>query len=101
MRKTIYLLVFLLAIASQALAEKPDYEKYGRIAIAVVTADYPSDKVQDYQYMGRKKVTETTVSDSFRFKVEEKGKKFFVFVNVTHDLTGEKLLNLTVETEKP
>jgi hypothetical protein len=98
---TFFVLIFLLGISSQAHAQKPDYEKYGRIAIAVVQADYPNVKLEDYQYMGRKRITDQTVSDSFRFEVEEKGQKYFVIVTIEHDPTGQKLLNLNVKTEKP
>lgn len=95
------LMMFLLvSTTNQAFAQKPDYEKYGRIAIAVVAADYPGDEIQEYQYLGRKKVKDSTVSDSFRFQVQEKNEKFYVTVNVIHDLTNNKLLNLTVESQR-
>ncbi|MDP4171482.1 MAG: DUF3889 domain-containing protein [Bacillota bacterium] len=78
-------------------AQKPDYEKYGKIAIAVVTADYPTNAVRDYQYMGRENVSHTDVIDAFRFQVDENGKKVNVTVKITHNIVNNKLLNLKVE----
>ncbi|WP_251552182.1 DUF3889 domain-containing protein [Neobacillus muris] len=95
------LLYSLLALFSnQAFAQQVDYEKYGRMSIAVVKADYPASQVQDYEYLGRKKLGGTNVVDSFRFQVQDKNQKFYVIVKVRHDLTNQKLINLTVETQK-
>lgn len=81
--------------------EKLDYEKYGRIAIAVVKADYLSDEVIEYEYLGRSKTDEANrVVDSFRFEVKEDNKDFFVIVKVTHHLKENKLLELTTEVER-
>lgn len=77
--------------------QKPDYEKYGRIAIAVVKEDYPGEEVVDYQYGGRKKVTETDVTDTFTFSVKEDGKPVTVLVSVTHNLKDNKAVSLSVE----
>ncbi|WP_245980014.1 DUF3889 domain-containing protein [Peribacillus asahii] len=74
-----------------------DYEKYGRIAIAVVQADYPSDEVTDYQYEGRKVLENGTVEDRFLFLVKEQGKEIKIRVKIKHSLSSDKLLNLTVE----
>lgn len=77
--------------------QKPDYEKYGRIAIAVVKEDYPGEEVVDYQYGGRKKVTETDVTDTFTFTVKENGNPVTVLVMVTHNLKDNKAVSLSVE----
>ncbi|MFJ8267293.1 DUF3889 domain-containing protein [Peribacillus asahii] len=74
-----------------------NYEKYGRIAIAVVQADYPGDEVTDYQYEGRKVLEKGTVEDRFLFLVKEQGKEFNVRVKIKHSLSNNKLLNLSVE----
>jgi hypothetical protein len=99
MKKTIsFLCLFMFLLQSTIVAaENPDYEKYGRIAIAVVQADYPQDEVTDYQYKGRKQLGNDEVEDSFMFLVKEKGKEFNVTVKVRHHLTNKKLLSLTVE----
>jgi len=78
----------------------PDYEKYGRIAIAVVKEDYPGQDVTDYKYMGREKLSETDVTDSFHFQVKEKNTPLTVVVKIGHSLKNKKLLNLTVEEKK-
>jgi hypothetical protein len=82
---------------NQVQAEKIDYEKYGSIAIAVVKADYPGDPVTDYQFLGREKLSETEVLDSFKFQVKENGKTINVVVKVKHSVQNNKLLTLTVE----
>ncbi|MCS0789671.1 YqzG/YhdC family protein [Cytobacillus pseudoceanisediminis] len=96
---SIFMLVCLLAGGGSlaGAVQKPDYEKYGRIAIAVVKEDYPGEEVVDYQYGGRKKVTETDVTDTFTFTVNEDGKPVTVLVMVTHNLKDNKAVSLTVE----
>ncbi|WP_342615171.1 DUF3889 domain-containing protein [Peribacillus frigoritolerans] len=104
MKKVIVLLmgIFLImqAGAISAHAQKPDYEKYGKIAITVVQADYPEVKINDYEYKGRKTVSKNLVEDVFRFLVDDKGQKFNVIVMVQHDLKNEKLLSLKVTEQK-
>lgn len=104
MKKWIAALIAVLAFMAiqpgQIEAQKPDYEKYGRMAMAIVNVDYPGDPIRDYEYLGRSNVSEAVVADTFRFKVEEKGKTFYVRVILTHNLTSAKLLALKVEPEK-
>ncbi|PLS03049.1 DUF3889 domain-containing protein [Neobacillus cucumis] len=97
-----FMLMLALFINFQELghAQQADYEKYGRIAMAVVKADFPNDPVRDYEYLGRKKIDNTKVEDGFRFKVQENNQLFFVTIRVNHDLTNNKLLSLTVEAQK-
>ncbi|WNS76712.1 DUF3889 domain-containing protein [Bacillus sp. DTU_2020_1000418_1_SI_GHA_SEK_038] len=77
-----------------------DYEKYGRIATAVVKEDYPGEEVVDYQYAGRKKLSETDVMDSFIFEVKENNQLKKVTVNISHSLKNNRLLQLTVDEQK-
>jgi hypothetical protein len=95
---TICLLVFSGFV--QVQAEKIDYEKYGKIAIVVVKADYPGDPVTEYQFIGREKINETDVQDSFKFQVKENNKPINVLVKVKHSIENNKLLSLTVEEVK-
>ena len=81
-------------------AQRPDYEKYGRIAIVVIKEDFPGEEVRDYQYMGRKQLSDSQVVDSFQFKVTADGKPLLATVLITHDVKNNRLLNLTV-TEQP
>ncbi|EIJ82008.1 hypothetical protein PB1_03685 [Bacillus methanolicus PB1] len=90
-------ILFVSLLPFKAIAQQPDYEKYGRIAIVVVKEDFPEDEVKEYTYLGRKKISETDVMDSFKFKVTEKGKPITVVVYITHSLANKKLLSLTVE----
>jgi capsular polysaccharide biosynthesis protein len=84
----------------KAIAQQPDYEKYGRIAITVVKEDFPSEEVKEYKYLGRKKISETEVMDSFEFQVTENGKPVTVVVYISHNLADNKLLSLTVEKKQ-
>lgn len=102
-----FLLFFLtiglfLSVGSPMLTkgEQPDYAKYGRIATAVVKEDYPGEDVVEYQYIGRQKLSDTDVLDSFRFEVKENNELVFVVVKISHSLTNKKLLSLTVEEEQ-
>lgn len=104
MKKVLILFTFLLSLnfansTVYPFAQKPDYEKYGRIAISVVKEDYPGKDVVEYEYKGRQKISNTEVMDSFRFEVLENGKPTFVLVKIIHNLNNEKLLNLSVEEQ--
>jgi Protein of unknown function (DUF3889) len=90
-------LVMLFLQSTSIAAEKPDYEKYGRIAIAVVQADYPQDEVTDYEYKGRKQLENDEVEDRFSFLVKEKEKEFNITVKIKHNTKNQKLLHLEVE----
>jgi hypothetical protein len=97
----ILLLFFCMNISQGTYsAQTVDYEKYGNIAIAVVKADYPGQEVREYEYLGRKRLTQTDVTDSFRFQVMEKGKPVKVTVNITHSLKNKKLLSLSVREQR-
>lgn len=85
---------------SAAASEKPDYEKYGRIATAVVKEDFPGEDVVEYQYTGRQKVSATDVTDSFTFQVNENGKPVTLIVKVTHSPENKRTLSLTVEEKR-
>ncbi|USK56414.1 YqzG/YhdC family protein [Cytobacillus solani] len=85
---------------SAAAREKPDYEKYGRIATAVVKEDFPGEDVVEYQYTGRQKVSASDVTDSFTFQVNEAGKPVTLIVKVTHSLDNKRTLSLTVEEKR-
>jgi hypothetical protein len=104
MKKQLFTVLLLGAIlfsfSTSTQAQQPDYEKYGKIAIAVVKADYPGEEVRDYKYLGRKKINDTTVEDSFRFQVQEDTKKIDVIVRVNHDLSNNKTLTITVVPQK-
>ncbi|WP_075980566.1 DUF3889 domain-containing protein [Bacillus massilinigeriensis] len=102
MKKNIFSMTMLISLllsfhSMNTLAQKPDYEKYGRIAISVVKEDYPGQDIVEYQYMGRQKVSNSEVMDNFRFEVLENKKPKFVLVKIIHNLNNEKLLNLSVE----
>ena len=95
----IFTMGFILNFVQISAAEtgKPDYEKYGRIAIAVVKEDFPGEEVVEYQYKGRENISDTDVVDSFSFQVKENNKPVTVIVKIAHSLKNKKLLNLTVE----
>ncbi|MFI8686920.1 DUF3889 domain-containing protein [Rossellomorea sp. NPDC077527] len=93
----IFLTAFFLLLTNHANAEPVDYQKFGRIATAVIKEDYPGQPVKDYQYQGRKKMTENKVSDAFEFTVQENGADKKVVVIVVHNLDNEKVLNISVK----
>ncbi|MGV2940620.1 DUF3889 domain-containing protein [Mesobacillus sp. LC4] len=91
------LLILLLGFQRvDTYAQRPDYEKYGRIATAVIKEDFPGEAVQDYQYMGRMQIDDRQVLDSFQYKVSVNGKPVIMTVQVTHDLKSDRLLSLSV-----
>ncbi|MGS2780321.1 DUF3889 domain-containing protein [Robertmurraya sp. GLU-23] len=105
MKKILVPIITLLCIfgsLSSTYAEQPglDYKKFGRIATAVVTEDYPGQQVVEYKYVGREKLAENKVLDSFRFEVMVNGKEQFVTVKITHDNSAGKELTITLVEEK-
>ncbi|QED47084.1 DUF3889 domain-containing protein [Cytobacillus dafuensis] len=104
--KRIFLIIVMVGLfmntGNRVLAnsEQPDYEKYGRIAIAVVKEDYPGEAVVEYQYKGRQKVSESDVMDIFTFQVKENTKPVTVIVKIWHSPQIKKFLKMTVEEQK-
>lgn len=95
------LLPFLISvIIQQPVLGQTDYEKFGRIAIAVVKENYPGVEVKEYQYLGRQKINENQAVDSFKFNVTEDAEKKSVIVLVKHSIKEGKVLDVTVQEEK-
>lgn len=92
-----FMCMMFCSVGSGFAKENIGYEKYGKIAIAVVEADFPSDEVTDYKFEGRNIISKGMVEDRFLFLVKEKGKEFNVRVKIKHSLYHKKLLSLTVE----
>jgi uncharacterized alpha/beta hydrolase family protein len=91
------LLILLMGIQRVDInAQRPDYEKYGKMATAVIREDYPGDAVKGYKYMGRKQIDDRQVLDSFQYKVSVKGKSVIMTVQVAHDVKNDRLLSLSV-----
>ncbi|GKU81643.1 DUF3889 domain-containing protein [Niallia sp. NCCP-28] len=95
----VILLMAIMFPSHNIAVQKLDYEKYGNIAIAVVKADYPNEKVTDYEYKGRKKVSTMEVQDAFQFLVKENGKEKIVLVTINHNIKDNKFLSLVVQEQ--
>lgn len=94
------LALFLVLISHQHIyAQQPDYAKYGRIATAVIKEDYPDHKVVEYEYLGREKVSDQEVKDSFKFEVMQNNRPTFVIVTIQHSLANNRLIQLTVKEQ--
>lgn len=97
MRK--WMIIFSLVLAmmgsQQALAQQ-DYERYGRIATAVVKEDYTGEKLADYKYDGRKTLPGGQIEDAFTFDVVKDGKDVSVKVKVVHNPDKPTDLNISV-----
>lgn len=96
----ISLLFMTVSLTSAYAQQEQDYQKFGRIATAVVKEDYPGQDVVDYQYLGRRKANETKVIDTFRFEVMKNDKPLFVHIRVIHDLKDKKSLSLMLEEKE-
>jgi hypothetical protein len=97
MRKwmVIFSLVFFMLGTQESLAQQ-DYQKYGRIATAVVKEDYTGEKLADYKYDGRKTLSGGKIEDSFTFDVLKNGKDVTVKVRVVHNPARPNDLNISV-----
>lgn len=96
----VFALMSFIQVGSGLAKENVSYEKYGKIAIAVVEADFPSVGVTDYKFEGRSIISKGIVEDHFLFLIKEKGKELKVAVNIKHSLFQKRLLNLTVEERR-
>lgn len=96
------ILLFLMSVSITSVyaQQGQDYQKFGRIATAVVKEDYPGQDVVEYQYLGRRKADETKVIDTFRFEVMKNDKPLFVHIRIIHDLKDTKHLSLTLEEKE-
>ncbi|MGF2615174.1 DUF3889 domain-containing protein [Rossellomorea vietnamensis] len=92
----IFSMVLFFLAGQPSLAQQPDYQKFGRIATAVVKEDYTGEKLADYKYDGRKTLSGGQIQDSFTFNVKKDGKDVVVKVNVVHNPDKPKDLNLSV-----
>ncbi|WHX41747.1 DUF3889 domain-containing protein [Mesobacillus sp. AQ2] len=97
---TVTMLMSIGSLSIDSGAQRPDYEKYGRIATAVIKEDFPGEEVQDYKYMGRKQIDDRQVLDSFQYKVNVNGKPVFMTVQITHDLKNNRLVSLSVTEQQ-
>jgi ribosomal protein L21E len=103
MKQSIMMLmaVFFLLFTSSVQAQQPsDYEKFGRIATAVIKEDYPGQPLKEYKYQGRQKMDENKLADYFEFTVQDNNAEKKVIVKVVHDLNNEKTLNISVAEKK-
>lgn len=96
----IFLFFTSVSLTNVYAQQGQDYQKFGRIATAVVKEDYPDQDVVEYQYLGRRKADETKVIDTFRFEVMKNDKPVFVHIRIIHDLKDKKHLSLTLEEKE-
>ncbi|WP_409253251.1 DUF3889 domain-containing protein [Bacillus sp. SCS-153A] len=89
------LVLFMMGSSQQALAQQ-DYQKYGRIATAVVKEDYTGEKLADYKYDGRKTLQGGQIEDAFTFDVVKDGQEVTVKVKVVHNPDKPQDLNISV-----
>nr|WP_275695692.1 DUF3889 domain-containing protein [Fredinandcohnia sp. SECRCQ15] len=78
-----------------------DYEKWGKIAVDVAKLNYPDSNISDYQYQGRKVISETEARDTFDLKVQEKNRSFTARVIVSFNPKTESLISVNIVAVKP
>ncbi|MFZ3590806.1 DUF3889 domain-containing protein [Bacillus sp. DJP31] len=83
------------------VAEQPDYEKWGKIAINVVKESYVNEQVSDYKYEGRKSVSDVKAEDTFSFQVKRDNKEFTVKAVVAFNPKTETLQSLALVEVTP
>lgn len=93
-------ILFSSVLSTTVFSQDEGYEKYGRIAIAVVKEDYPDQEVIDYEYLGRKEIGEKQLEDTFRFELTKENKPIFVHVTITHEIGKENQFTLKIEEQK-
>jgi len=93
-------LLLLSTAVSVAQAEKPDYEKWGKIAIQLVKENYPEAEVSEYQYQGREEISETEAKDTFQFTAKQDDKSLEIYVALTFNPQTEQLKSVNIEEKK-
>ncbi|MBT2684788.1 DUF3889 domain-containing protein [Bacillus sp. ISL-37] len=93
---TVFLILLMGIQRGDINAQTPAYEKYGKIATAVINEEFPDETVRNYKYMGRKQKDDRQVLDSFQYKVSDNRKTVIITVQVAHDVKSDRLLSLSV-----
>jgi hypothetical protein len=91
----------LTQFCSDAYAQPEDYKKWSRIAVDVVKLNYPDAQVSDYDYKGRKEISDTQAQDTFELQVKEENRTKSVNVYVTFNPKTNSLITVTMEEIKP
>ncbi|WP_102026557.1 DUF3889 domain-containing protein [Salirhabdus sp. Marseille-P4669] len=77
----------------------PDYVKWGKIAVKETSTKYPQSNIVDYLHLGREK-NKTYSVEKFKFILNNDGKDFAVFVNVTFHNETEKVKDITFQEKR-
>lgn len=93
-------LLLLSTVVSVAQAEKPEYEKWGKIAIQLVKENYPEAEVSEYQYQGREEISKTEAKDTFHFTAKQDNKSLDIYVALTFNPQTEQLKSVNIEEKK-
>lgn len=90
--------IFALAqLGSTAYAQPEDYKKWSRIAVDVVKLNYPDAQVSDYDYKGRKEISDTQAQDTFELQVKEENRTKNVNVYVTFNPKTNSVITVSLE----
>lgn len=93
-------LLLLSTAAGVAQAQKPDYEKWGKIAIQLVKENYPKAEISEYQYMGREEISDTEAKDTFHFTAKQADKSKEIFVALTFNPKTKQLKSVNIKEKK-
>ncbi|MBP1934325.1 DUF3889 domain-containing protein [Ammoniphilus resinae] len=98
---TCLLLIFVFTQSIYAQEQEPDYAKWGEAAIAEVKKQYPESQETDYEYLGRKRVSQTESQDTFEFRVTTGGQKKLVRAYVSFHPQTNKLVRVRLTEVQP
>jgi putative cell wall-binding protein len=85
------------AVNAQQQQQQPDYEKWGRIAVAVVKENYPDSEIIDYKHLGQQNVSVTQSKHTFTIEVKHRNQTFNVKVVVTYNPRTDRLISVGME----
>jgi Protein of unknown function (DUF3889) len=77
--------------------QQPDYEKWGKIAVAVVKENYPNSEIIDYKHVERQDISVTQSKHTFTLQVKQRNQTFNVKVIVTYNPRTDRLISVTME----
>jgi hypothetical protein len=72
----------------------PSYAKWGKIALEAAKKRYPNSSIVDYEHVGRVEISDTVAEEVFKLWLVRGGRGFGLFVRVSFEKKGDRLLRI-------
>lgn len=93
----IFSIIAYTQFSTQTYAQNEDYKKWGKIAVDVAKLNYTDSQISDYDYKGRKVISETEAQDTFELQIKDENRTFTAIVNVKFNPKTNLLTSVTLK----